>query len=252
LVSISVVIPVYKNYASALDSILSCDVAGIDELVVVDDTPSDLRKCLNVPRFEHIKEYKFIANKRNRGVTFSRNRGYFCASGDIVIFLDSDDQLVSDSVESVRFSAIKYLDAFCFLYRSEGVSYGATSFEGECREWFHLLRRSNSGERTVVVRKCGFKPFKGALRGHELRGLVSYCKKSGGKCIWLPDKLRSYSVNVPGGLSSLRTTKERARLISIGHMSLAKFLCVEGKYRLSVVYLLKCFRYLYAYLVSRS
>lgn len=89
---ISVIIPTY-NRASvlfrAIDSVLAQTYKNY-ELLIVDDGSSDETHELLLPliKLEKIKYFKH----QNRGVSATRNVGVQKASGELITFLDSDDE----------------------------------------------------------------------------------------------------------------------------------------------------------------
>jgi mycofactocin system glycosyltransferase len=87
--SVSVVIPT-KDRASELDACLA-SLATLDypadriEVIVVDDGSTD-----DTPAVAAAHPCTYVVNQRNRGQSYSRNRGAREASGEILAFLDSD------------------------------------------------------------------------------------------------------------------------------------------------------------------
>ncbi len=98
---VSVIMPVYKSEAyirQAILSVVNQTYPHIELLCINDATPDasfDVCKELQ-------KEYPNIVlleNKENRGQEYTRNRGLEEAHGEYLLFLDSDDELASDTVE---------------------------------------------------------------------------------------------------------------------------------------------------------
>ena len=93
---LTVIIPVYKTPRVSLERCLRSVISlrGDMEIVCILDSPGD-------PCGEILNEFAcqdnrvhVIENDVNRGVSFSRNRGLDVAKGDIVAFVDSDDEIV--------------------------------------------------------------------------------------------------------------------------------------------------------------
>lgn len=101
-VKISVVVPVY-NAASTLEytvgSILSPSFFGSCELILVDDGSTDGSAEL-CDRLAGIDRRIRVIHKKNRGVSSTRNEGIAAASGEFVTFVDSDDLLPKDCLET--------------------------------------------------------------------------------------------------------------------------------------------------------
>lgn len=104
---ISVIIPTYYrqiDLSELFDSILRQTIDPI-EVIVVDDTPNDSIKTIcevYMSKFEKINtDIKYIRNPRERGITIARNVGVENASGNIILFLDSDVILYPEYIEKI-------------------------------------------------------------------------------------------------------------------------------------------------------
>lgn len=92
----SVIIPTYNRSVTlgrAIQSVLSQTIPAW-EVIVVDDGSSDDTREL-VKTFPLVR-YNYQVNS---GVCSARNRGAEIATGDWLIFLDSDDELINTSIE---------------------------------------------------------------------------------------------------------------------------------------------------------
>lgn len=100
---ISVIIPTYNRLSSlkkCIESILLQEYAGL-ELIVIDDSSSDgTAEYLSDLSAENAG-VKAVINKENKGVNFSRNRGIEAASQKFILFVDSDDALMSGSLYNI-------------------------------------------------------------------------------------------------------------------------------------------------------
>lgn len=87
---VSVIIPTYNRgwvIQEAIDSVLDQDFSDY-ELIVVDDGSDD-----NTPAILAAYGKKLtVLDQSNRGVSAARNRGIAAAAGQLIAFLDSDDQ----------------------------------------------------------------------------------------------------------------------------------------------------------------
>jgi glycosyltransferase involved in cell wall biosynthesis len=95
---VSVIVPVFKVEAhieACLQSIIDQTYQDI-ELIVVDDKSPDNSIKLAKELFSKNKytKFKLLENTVNSGVSVSRNNGLAIATGEYVLFVDSDDTIV--------------------------------------------------------------------------------------------------------------------------------------------------------------
>ncbi|MDQ0735509.1 glycosyltransferase family 2 protein [Arthrobacter agilis] len=100
---VSVIVPVY-NSASTIDRALASVVAQSYEdweLVVVDDASGDdsARRARAFADGAHDRAVRVIECPENRGSSAARNTGLDAATGEFVVFLDADDELLPDYLE---------------------------------------------------------------------------------------------------------------------------------------------------------
>lgn len=94
---ISVIIPLFnaeKTVIKALESIKAQTVdCGLFEIIIVDDCSTDTsaRKVEKFIKENPQLQIKFIQQKENKGVSFSRNNGLKISKGEFIAFLDADD-----------------------------------------------------------------------------------------------------------------------------------------------------------------
>ena len=97
---ISLVVPVYntsKYLYKCLDSLVNQTYKNIEVIVVDDGSPDDSWKIYEdfAARDERVRFIK----KQNAGVSEARNTGIDNATGDFVMFIDSDDWMETDGCE---------------------------------------------------------------------------------------------------------------------------------------------------------
>ena len=116
---ISIIIPIYNTALylnKCLDSIINQTYKNI-EIILINDGSKDnsLKIC---------QEYTFrdnriiLINKQNAGVSQARNDGIKIASGDYIMFVDSDDWLELNTIE-ICVNEIKNYDLLLFPYIRE-------------------------------------------------------------------------------------------------------------------------------------
>jgi len=98
---LSIIIPVYnveKYISTCLLSVLENDLEPIDyEIIVVDDeSPDNSMTLVNelAVRFSNIR----IVSQKNTGISGARNTGIRHAKGNYILFIDSDDWILKESL----------------------------------------------------------------------------------------------------------------------------------------------------------
>lgn len=99
---VSIIIPVYnaeKYISRCIESVLEQSYKNI-EIILVNDGSKD--NSLNIlKKFDSISEKIVVIDKKNSGVSETRNKGIETASGDFILFLDADDYLDKNYVENL-------------------------------------------------------------------------------------------------------------------------------------------------------
>lgn len=101
--TISLIVPVYNaegSIAKTLDSLLSQTYQNI-EVICVDDGSTDQSLELLHQYANEYPETIVVVHQNNQGVSVARNTGIDHATGDIIMFVDADDALVSCACERV-------------------------------------------------------------------------------------------------------------------------------------------------------
>lgn len=128
-IKVSIIIPVYKveQYLNqCVDSVINQTYKNIEVILVDDGSPDNCPEICD----EYAKRDKRIKviHKVNEGVSSARNIGLKSASGDYILFIDSDDWLEADAVKECISYAERYKDIGCvmFTYVKE---YGENKYE---------------------------------------------------------------------------------------------------------------------------
>lgn len=119
---LSVIIPVYKTERTldrCIESVLRQDIDGEMEIILVDDGSPDScpqlcdawKEKLSSPNFNgtstegkgaSVQGMTFrVIHKPNGGLSDARNKGMEIATGDLITFVDSDDELTPDTFPSL-------------------------------------------------------------------------------------------------------------------------------------------------------
>jgi glycosyltransferase involved in cell wall biosynthesis len=96
---ISLIIPCYKDSETlerALKSVFS-QTYMVHEVIVVNDASPET-KCIEKIMIKY-KKVRYIVNKKNLGLAATRNVGVAASKGNIICFLDADDELHPQKIE---------------------------------------------------------------------------------------------------------------------------------------------------------
>lgn len=96
--SVSIIVPAYnaaRTLRACLASIQAADYDGRREIIVVDDQSSD-ETCAIATRLGA----RLIRMDHNGGPALARNAGAKAASGEILIFVDADTEMLPDSIRA--------------------------------------------------------------------------------------------------------------------------------------------------------
>ena len=96
---VSVVIPCYNDAATlgrAIESVIKQTYLNIEIIVVNDCSPQTnlIEKCLS-----HYPQVFYLRNTENVGLAATRNKGIEIANGEIIAFLDADDEYLPDKIK---------------------------------------------------------------------------------------------------------------------------------------------------------
>lgn len=112
---VSVVVPVYNQeryVGKCLRSIIRQTHTRL-EIIVVDDGSTD-NSLKKVQRYADCDKRISVLSQVNGGVALARKNGYLKATGNWIVFVDSDDYLPADSIESLLSVACsKNVDIVC-------------------------------------------------------------------------------------------------------------------------------------------
>lgn len=106
---VSVIIPVYnveQFLPAAMESVLTQTYKDVEVVLVDDESPDRCGEMCD----EYARRHRFVKviHKQNGGLGEARNSGLEVATGDWVMFLDSDDMLRHDAVEKLLRFAEEY------------------------------------------------------------------------------------------------------------------------------------------------
>ena len=118
----TIVIPIFNTpedlLRNCIESVLNQTEKDIEIILVNDGSTNNAREVCE--SYSHIKNISII-NQENQGVSVARNAGINSATGEWVMFVDPDDELLPDALE-ILISNTKQTDdivATCYINRSE-------------------------------------------------------------------------------------------------------------------------------------
>ena len=106
--TISIIIPIYKvepYIERCIQSVLRQTYRDLEVILVDDCTPDrsmELAKaCIEQSPLSKDLQIVYLRHEQNRGVSVARNTGIDAATGEYLMFIDSDDYITDDCVETL-------------------------------------------------------------------------------------------------------------------------------------------------------
>ena len=105
MINISIIVPVYNvelSISKCIESIIGQECEGINiECILVDDCSPD--NSINIIKsmlsnYDGEINFCLLRHQTNKGLSCSRNTGFNKATGEFVMFVDSDDYLLPNSI----------------------------------------------------------------------------------------------------------------------------------------------------------
>lgn len=180
--AVSVIIPVYngEEYLNAcLDSVFAQTLKELQVICVNDGSTDASAQILAEYRKAHSD--MIIVNQENGGLSVARNTGIRHATGAYINFLDCDDTLRCDALETLYQRASQdELDMLLFdgetIYANEKLRQANPGYETLYRTKIHVGRRTMSGEK-LFVRLVDGKSYRASACMYLLR--LDYLREKG-------------------------------------------------------------------------
>ena len=105
---VSIIIPTYnseKTIVKCIDSIINQTYKNL-EIIVIDDGSED--NTINILKEYSNEKRLFVIKQKNSGVSSARNKGVNRATGEFIVFVDSDDWLEKDMIEKMLLCQKEY------------------------------------------------------------------------------------------------------------------------------------------------
>lgn len=195
--NISVIIPIYnveKYVERCILSIMNQTYTESVECIVVNDcTPDNGMKIVErlVADYKGTIQFKLFHHEHNKGIAAVRNTGLYAASGDYILYIDSDDYCEPDMLEKMYAKAMEgnadvviadYWDTWpkkeiYMVQQMPGINenYAKYLFQGKISTsvWNKMIRRNvlvnnkldsiegiNMGEDVLLIHRLFFLDFK--------------------------------------------------------------------------------------------
>lgn len=191
---ISVIIPVYKaekTLRKCVESIIFGEEKDL-EIILVEDCAPDGSWILCQQLEQEYPQVKSFRNERNSGVSYTRNRGLDEASGEYVLFVDSDDWVSGGYVktlietqeknpESLVVCGYLFIDHTTKTRQYYGIS-GETNIVK--RDFFQLVERVlfqqlwNKVFRLKAIRKHGIRFNEAINMGEDYQFVLDVIEKT--------------------------------------------------------------------------
>lgn len=165
MVDISVIIPTYNRKEQLKKALSYFDNKFYEnnELIVVDDFSIDGTEELIL---SHYKDVRYFKHSKNRGAAAARNTGIKNAKGNLIAFLDSDDEWLMNKLALQKQFLLTFPETVgaCstayYLNRTSSIR-GATKidFKGEIIDWFDYFLKGCfiSPGSTLMIHKFVFE-----------------------------------------------------------------------------------------------
>lgn len=164
---VSIIMPAYNAEKTIRESIDSVRAQTVNEweLIVVDDGSKDSTAAILTECAAVDKRIRFFQNKKNSGVSYTRNRAVKLARGEWIAFLDSDDIWKPEKLEKQIALASEHPDmVICYTASSfindDGVPYGYVMEAVERMTYKELLCRNLMSCSSVMIRASIMKNIK--------------------------------------------------------------------------------------------
>lgn len=248
----SIIVPIYNVEAylsQCLESLQTQDYTDF-EVICVNDGSTDGSQKILVEWGTHFPQMRVI-DRENGGLSAARNTGLTVATGDYVVFVDSDDWVEPPLLKRLT-EEIDGTDMLCFAcQRTDNNTYDTLAPE-QSDGWSYYNRHALEHREVPFVcvwQRCYRREFleenslnfrEGIL--HEDNEFTPRACLKAKKVKVIPDVLYNYRVR-PGSIMATRGMKSKESLITIGN-ELSTLFAKEESIDKTVVYrhLTQCYQ----------
>ena len=209
----SIIIPVYnaeKSIEKCVESIVCGQLPNV-EVIIVEDCSKDnsWKKCQDLAtKYKNVQCYQ---NESNRGVSYTRNQGLLKATGEYILFVDSDDwvsgayatkllEAAEQHRDSLVICGLHFVDEMAwekrdYVWQADGedVYCIRTKHFFELPEKFHLQQLWNKIFKREIIEKNHIRFDENQSMGEDFQFVLDYmeamqCKQ----CVILNEALYYY------------------------------------------------------------
>ena len=203
---ISIIVPVYKaeKYINqCIDSILNQTFTDFELLLINDGSPDKSGQICE--KYAILDNRIQVLNKENSGVSETRNMGLEKAKGEWIIFVDSDDWLVSDCLETciefvrnndidlLQFNFSRINDAHKVLFNSKGQTPILNNYD-YIKENKLIVTACGNFLRNSIIKKFNIKFASNIKLGEDQLFIYEYILHAN-TCLRIPNILYFYRWN---------------------------------------------------------
>jgi len=138
---LTIIIPCYnvEGYIKPLLEVLTPQVNDYVQIILIDDASTDN----TVKEIKSVKGPQIlITNDENHGVSHSRNTGIKNATGEYIAFIDADDMVSADYVDTILSYIKSNKDYYKITWETKGVIYNASNLPPwNCSCWSRVWRK---------------------------------------------------------------------------------------------------------------
>lgn len=146
---LSVIVPIYnteKYIAECIESILGQNINEI-EIICIDDGSTDGSKRI-LESYAKQNESIVVIDSCNEGVAAARNKGIKQATGDYIMFVDSDDRLKKNCINQLLLQCEE--ESLDILYFSYMNFYDDTETGSEYKKKYNVNIRKGNYDRSIM------------------------------------------------------------------------------------------------------
>ncbi len=248
----SIVVPVYNVEAyldECLTSLQAQDFADFEVICVNDGSTDSSREALS--KWESEFPQMRVIDRENGGLSAARNTGLAAASGDYIIFVDSDDWVEPTMLAQLA-EETNGEDMICFACRKSDSGATDTLAPEQSDGWSYYNRHALEHRKVPFVcvwQRCYRREFlvennlrfrEGIL--HEDNEFTPRACLKAKRIKVIPDVLYNYRVR-PGSIMTTRGLKSKESLITIGN-ELSELFAKEERIDKTVIYrhLTQCYQ----------